>query len=150
GTNQDRRTLRDKLGMRDPEEAIEKFATDAYKAKMSTERDNARNLLRNVAPPLNAPAPAPNHGVTGQMNAKQGAQHILANSAGRARGYDHRDQPSKDLVTELIKQSGQRGGVKHVFAEEFSTELQNDINPSLPAPAGEMSKALRERIQGLK
>jgi hypothetical protein len=35
GTSAERRALRDLLGLRDPEEAIEKFATREYQAKMA-------------------------------------------------------------------------------------------------------------------
>lgn len=152
GQSADRRTFRDKLSqtLRQPEAAIEQFGTPAYKLLTAQRRDQARAALSNVAPPIVGVAPPPQpHGVTGDMSATQGAQHMLANTGGMVLGYDHKDQTSKDFTTELIRQSG-GASLKHVFVEELASDLQGDIDAFLADPAAEMPPMLQTRIKDLQ
>ena len=139
-----RRKLRDNLGMYDPEEAIENFATDAYKQKVAQDRDNARDLLRNVAPTGGQSVPPPN--IAPDKDALGASGDLLAGGGGMVLGYEHRDQPSKDLARDLIKS----GKVSHVFVEEFPIELQDDINTYLESPSGEMSPELEKHLKDIK
>jgi ankyrin repeat protein len=144
GTSAERRTLRDLLGLRDPEEAIENFATREYKVKMAKDRDDARNLVRNVAPTGGPPLPPPD--LTPDKEALDVGGDMLTKNGGMVLGYDHKDQPSKDLIRDLIKQ----GQVKHVFVEEFPIELQADIDKYLSSPSAEMSAELAKHIADKK
>ena len=144
GTGAERRTLRDLLGLRDPEEAIENYATPAYKAKVTKDRDDARNLVRNVAPSGGAPLPPPD--IEPDKDALDAGGEMLAKNGGMVLGYDHKDQPSKDLIRDLVKQ----GQVKHVFVEEFPIELQADIDKYLSSPAAEMTPELAKHIADKK
>lgn len=151
GLSEGRRKLRDELSadLREPEVSVEKFGTVAYKLLVKQRRDQARASLAAVAPPL-AVAPQPvAHGVTGAMDAAQGSQHMLANTGGLVVGYDHADQPSKDFTTALIKKSG-GAGLKHLFVEELSSDLQADINAFMASPGAEMSPALVNRLKELQ
>jgi len=152
GQSANRRNFRDKLSatLREPEASIEQFGTPAYKLLTEQRRDQARTSLSNVAPPIvGVPPLPPPHGVTGDMNAVQGAEHMLDNGGGMVLGYDHKDQASKDYTTELIRQHGGTK-LKHLFVEELASDLQDEIDAFLSDPAAEMPAMLLTRIKELQ
>jgi ankyrin repeat protein len=150
GTSPERRNFRKLLSndLLEPEKAIERFGTKSYKRLTKQRRDRARAALANVAPPGGAVIGRP-AGLTGQMDAAQAGQHMLANGGGFVMGYEHKDQNTKDFATEMIQKCG-GPNLRHVFVEEFSSELQNDITAFLADPAAVMPPALQNRISELQ
>jgi ankyrin repeat protein len=150
GSTQLRRNIRFMVSedLNNAEKAIERFGTRAYKRLTKRRRDEARRALRNVAPPGGAAA-GPPAGVTGQMDAGQAGDHMLANGGGFVLGYNHNDQDSKDFTTELIRKAG-GNNLKHLFIEELPSEMQGEINAFLADPAGVMPPSLQNRIKELQ